>query len=118
MEHLDDDIALEELLLTTSELVTNAIKFSRGQRPLWIHVLVTPQHVAVTVTNAASEDWRGAMPGEATSDAAEGGRGLGIVRDLSDEFAVLRGSSTMVRAARHRAMPSQGRVGGDDRERP
>ena len=52
LDHVGNGDVVEEMLLATSELVTNAIKFGRGREPVWLHVLVTPERIAITVTDA------------------------------------------------------------------
>jgi anti-sigma regulatory factor (Ser/Thr protein kinase) len=124
MDHRVEGEARDELLLATSELVTNAVKYG-GHQPIWLHLLLTPGELAVTVTNRPdgpwTEDLGGAAPaaagdptpddrrrlhdeakGEKRDALALGGRGLDIVREVCDEFAVFRGSVTIVRAARRR----------------
>jgi anti-sigma regulatory factor (Ser/Thr protein kinase) len=108
---LDED-AMDDVLLATTELVTNAVKYGEG-RVVWLHVLVGPHELALTVSNAGT-DW--AAPASVRSapglvaDAArlpEGGRGLGIVRELCDEVAVRSGAMTVVRVTLR--LPPDGR---------
>lgn len=97
-----DEVLLEQTLLTTSELITNAIKYGRGWRPVYLHVALTADHVAVTVANSTGEAWVGNGGDGLPPDTSEGGRGLHIVRELNDEFAVFHGRVTIVRAAQRR----------------
>jgi anti-sigma regulatory factor (Ser/Thr protein kinase) len=123
LEHRLDAETVEHALLAASELVTNAVKFADGRSAsVWLHVLVTPAELAVTVTNEgghasaqrlAGGDPSADVPGDGARAAqagiaggghdeqglAESGRGLDIVRDLSDKVAVFCGGVTMVRAA-------------------
>ena len=101
---LDED-AMDDVLLATTELVTNAVKYGDGG-PVWLHVLVAPHELSLIVSNGGD---RWAVPSSVgssvvlTADAAhlpEGGRGLGIVRELCDDVAVRSGSMTVVRVTR------------------
>lgn len=106
-DRVEED-ALEELLLATSELVTNAVQFGDRQ-PIWLHLSLTPHQIAVTVTNGVDRKAGGQGRGHSISlggnrsesrDLAERGRGLAIVREVSDELTVFRGRVTIVRAAK------------------
>jgi two-component sensor histidine kinase len=66
------------LLLLTSELVTNAVIHART--PIEVGITVTDRSVVVTVHD---EDL-GHAPNRV--DGREGGWGLGLVRDLAEEF--------------------------------
>jgi len=97
-----DDVLLEQAILITSELVTNAVKFGAGWRPLFLHLVVTGDSVAVTVANAVDELWLDDGQDELPPHTSEGGRGLPIVRELSDEFSIFHGRLTIVRAVQRR----------------
>jgi anti-sigma regulatory factor (Ser/Thr protein kinase) len=103
--HVEDDDVLEELLLATSELVTNAVKFGRDGQRLWLHLLATPRHLAVTVTDAGAQACVRSMSGPRPPATAEGGRGLAIVRTVSDELTVFCGPTTVVRAVKRVRRP-------------
>jgi anti-sigma regulatory factor (Ser/Thr protein kinase) len=102
LEHRLDAETVEHALLAASELVTNAVKFADGRSAsVWLHVLVTPAELAVTVTNEGGHASAQRLAGGELHDEqglAESGRGLDIVRDLSDKVAVFCGGVTMVRA--------------------
>ncbi len=92
---------LAEALLATSELVTNAVKY--GGQHIWLHVLVSDDELAITVTNETSRATPGFCPVPTTDDGtalSEGGRGLGIVSRVSDEVTVFCDDVVIVRAAR------------------
>ena len=97
-----DEVLLEQTILITSELITNAVKFGAGWRPLFLHLAVTGDCVAVTVANAAGELWIDDGDAGPPPHTSEGGRGLHIVRELSDEFSIFHGRVTIVRAAQRR----------------
>jgi anti-sigma regulatory factor (Ser/Thr protein kinase) len=97
-----DEVLLEQSVLITSELITNAIKYGAGWRPLFLHLAVTVDYIAVTVADAGGEaridDGGEGLP----PHTSEGERGLHIVRELSDEFWIFHGPVTIVRAAQRR----------------
>lgn len=70
----------EVLLLLTSELVTNAVIHART--PLEVGITVSDRSILVTVHDENLET----APSRASG--REGGWGLGLVRDLADEFAM------------------------------
>jgi anti-sigma regulatory factor (Ser/Thr protein kinase) len=77
-----------DLELATSELVTNAVEYGLDE-PIAVRVTVTPTAVSVSVRSARSSaaiadpsSWAGPLPAMRT------GRGLAIVRAVSDEVAV------------------------------
>ena len=98
-------VIIEDIELVTSELVTNAIIHPRGSGPMSrVHLrVVVDDNVVVTVGNRGSaavippvEEWSPAPP------PAVSGRGLGIVRRLSDAVAVeQRGDQAVVSCRRH-----------------
>ena len=98
-----DDALLADLLLVTSELVTNAVRHGRAHDWIWLHVALTEDEVAITVSGRSRESVvdAGAFEGS-QGDYAESGRGLKIVRGLSDAFTVYSAGLTMMRAARSR----------------
>ena len=101
---LDED-AMDDVLLATTELITNAVKYGDGG-PVWLHVLLAPDELSLTVSNGGD---RWAVPATGggsvvlaadTAHLPEGGRGLGIVRELCEDVAVHSGSMTVVRVTR------------------
>jgi anti-sigma regulatory factor (Ser/Thr protein kinase) len=72
---------LESLLVMTSELVTNAVIHART--PLELGVTVSRDNVLVTV-----HDLDLARPAQQPYADRDGGRGLGIVMALADQYAV------------------------------
>lgn len=91
----------EDVQLVTSELVTNAIIHGRSG-PIAVE-LELDEEIRLRVTNHGSvrtippvEDWSVADPG------ARSGRGLGIVRRLSDEVDVVGDDSRSTIAVRRR----------------
>ena len=99
--HVKDAEVVEEMLLATTELVTNAVKFSGDRRPIWIHFLVTSDRLAITVTDGGSDVPAEQILRSRPRALTEGGRGLDIVREVSDDLSVFRGSVTIVMAAKH-----------------
>ena len=79
---LPDD-TVEALLLMTSEIVTNAVIHART--PIELGVTVSRENVLVTV-----HDLDLVRTAQQPYSDRDGGRGLGMVRELSDEFAVDR----------------------------
>ena len=84
-----------DLELAVSELVTNAVEYGTDA-PILVSVRVTPANVVVSVrsTRSASEisdpsTWAGPLPAMRT------GRGLAIVRAISDDVAVDSDDSTV-----------------------
>jgi anti-sigma regulatory factor (Ser/Thr protein kinase) len=106
-DHVRDIDVLDQMLLATSELVTNAVKFGRVGAPIWMHLLATKELLAITITDTGSggpADVTLKERAEGSSHSAvmaESGRGIDIVRELSDELAVFAGTITIVRAAVH-----------------
>ncbi len=77
-----EGVAVDDVVLIASELVTNAVR--AGAR--WVHlsVRVTRRRLDLLV-----EDDAGGWPAlVAADDEALGGRGLGIVDQLADDWAV------------------------------
>lgn len=77
-----------DLELAVSELVTNAVQYGLDQ-PVSVSVSVTPAEVVVSVRSARTSSdiadpstWAGPLPAMRT------GRGLAIVRSITDEVAV------------------------------
>jgi len=101
-------MVVEDMELVTSELVTNAVVHG-GRGSIGVEV-DTESEVVVTVSNAGSatlippiDMWRTASP------MAPSGRGLGIVRRLCDDVAVLELDDTTVVVCRRR-LPDVGGV--------
>ncbi len=104
-QHGVPSVVAEDVELVTSELVTNAIVHPRrsGSRTRVLVRIVVADSVKVSVANRGSvidippvEDWGPAPP------RAVVGRGLGIVRRLSDAVAVeQRGRLAVVSCRRH-----------------
>jgi anti-sigma regulatory factor (Ser/Thr protein kinase) len=100
-------IVVDDMELVTSELVTNAVVHGRRGS---IGVEVDAENeIVVTVSNLGPaqaippiEDWRAASP------LAPSGRGLGIVRRLCDDVAVLEIDDTTVVVCRRRVPDSGG----------
>jgi anti-sigma regulatory factor (Ser/Thr protein kinase) len=99
-------VVVDDMELVTSELVTNAVVHGhRGS----IGVEVDTEHeIVVTVSNVGPasaippiEEWRAASP------LAASGRGLGIVRRLCDDVAVLEIDDATVVVCRRR-LPDAG----------
>ena len=81
-EQLDDEV-VESTLLMTSELVTNAVIHART--PIELGVTISRESVLVTV-----HDLDLARPTQQPYTDRDGGRGLDLVRTLSDACAVQR----------------------------
>lgn len=79
---LDDDL-VDAVMLMTSELVTNAIIHART--PLELGVTVSRQCVLVTV-----HDLDLVRPAQEPYSDRDGGRGLSLVRALSDDASLAR----------------------------
>ncbi|MFP5219117.1 MAG: ATP-binding protein [Actinomycetes bacterium] len=79
-ERLDDEV-VESTLLMTSELVTNAVIHART--PIELGVTISRKSVLVTV-----HDLDLARPAQQPYSDRDGGRGLDLVRALSDACAV------------------------------
>ena len=84
-----------DLELATSELVTNAVEYGL-QAPIAVSVAITPTAVLLSVRSARSSSgiadpstWAGPLPAMRT------GRGLAIVRAISDDVAVDADDSTV-----------------------
>lgn len=88
---LADHTTLEicnDLMLGTSELVTNAVEYGTGSA-IQVTVRVADGRAAVTVTSAGGSDAIGSTTDWHVAGAdARSGRGLGIVRAVSDEVSV------------------------------
>jgi anti-sigma regulatory factor (Ser/Thr protein kinase) len=97
---IDDDL-LSELLLVTSELVTNAVTHGSRSDPVWVHLLLLTDEVAITVSSVSADGEHVARDARLAEPSAETGRGLAIVRELCDEVAVYDGRFTFVRVVRH-----------------
>ena len=97
-QHLEGrapDGAVSDLMLATSELVTNA--FEHGSRqPIRLTVRSDDAQASVTVVSA---DDGGRLPDveEWTTARADriSGRGLGIVREIADDIDVTRSNSSV-----------------------
>ncbi len=79
LSDLDDDV-LAEVLLMTSELVTNAVIHARTE--IELGVTLSRDNVLITV-----HDLDLARPTQLPSSDRDGGRGLDLVRELSDAYA-------------------------------
>jgi anti-sigma regulatory factor (Ser/Thr protein kinase) len=79
---LDRD-RLQDLLVLTSELVTNAVLHART--PLRLGITVTEDVVLVCVGDRVGDHPAGRTP----SDGGENGRGIMLVRALADDWGVL-----------------------------
>ena len=84
-----------DLELAVSELVTNAVEYGTDA-PITVSVTVTPANVVVSVRSERSSSeiadpstWAGPLPAMRT------GRGLAIVRAISDDVAVDADDSTV-----------------------
>jgi anti-sigma regulatory factor (Ser/Thr protein kinase) len=100
-------IVVDDMELVTSELVTNAMVHGR-RGSIGVEVDAEDE-VIVTVSNTGPaqaippiEEWRAASP------VAPSGRGLGIVRRLCDDVAVLEMDDTTVVVCRRRLPDSGG----------
>ena len=74
---------LDDILLATSELVTNAIRHSNDHRPITVAVSQSDDRVRIQVTNHTD-----AFTISGISGGARGGWGLGIVAAVSDDWGV------------------------------
>jgi len=99
-------MVVDDMELVTSELVTNAVVHG-GSGSIGVEV-DTEKEIVVTVSNTGSAKlippihmWRTASP------MAPSGRGLGIVRRLCDDVAVLEIDGTTVVVCRRR-LPDAG----------
>jgi anti-sigma regulatory factor (Ser/Thr protein kinase) len=79
--YLDAD-RLDDLLILTSELVTNAVLHART--PLEVGITVTDDAVVICVADSAD----GTPTHQAPSDGRENGRGIMLVRELADDWGV------------------------------
>jgi anti-sigma regulatory factor (Ser/Thr protein kinase) len=79
---LDDD-RLDDLLVLTSEVVTNAVLHART--PLEVGVTLTEEAVLICVGDGAD----GTPVAQGPSDGRESGRGIMLVRELADDWGVL-----------------------------
>lgn len=79
---LDDD-RVDDLLVLTSELVTNAVLHART--PLEVGITVTDDAVVICVADGAD----GRPTHQSPSDGRENGRGIMLVRELADDWGVL-----------------------------
>jgi anti-sigma regulatory factor (Ser/Thr protein kinase) len=79
---LEDD-RLDDLLVLTSEVVTNAVLHART--PVELGITVTDDAVLVCVADGAD----GTPRHQDQSDGRESGRGIMLVRELADEWGVL-----------------------------
>jgi len=100
-----DGPSLQDALLATSELVTNAVKYGDGS-PLWLHLKLSDDRLAITVTSGGASwtDGQGPQtrllqPSGCDDRLDEGGRGLPIVCGLAGQVALFLGSVTIVRVA-------------------
>jgi len=96
LPELDDD-TVSSLMLLTSELVTNAVIHART--PIELGVTVSRDSVLVTV-----HDLDLARSAQQPYSDRDGGRGLGLVEALADDFAIDRhdgdGKTAWFRVAR------------------
>ena len=96
----------EDLLLTVSELCTNAVRFGSGQ-PGGLSVQAWGDGVAVVVEvsdDGSGFEWHG--PDEVPDPEADEGRGLFLVSTLTDEVEITRrGDRTIVRAVKRAVLP-------------
>jgi anti-sigma regulatory factor (Ser/Thr protein kinase) len=89
-----DDL-LGDVELAVSELVTNAVEYGLDE-PLAVKVAITPESIVVSVRSARTSSaiadpstWAGPLPAMRT------GRGLAIVRSVSDDVSVDADDSTV-----------------------
>lgn len=78
-----DDDRLHDLLVLTSELVTNAVLHART--PVEVGVTVTEDAVLICVADGA----KGTPQDREQSDGHESGRGIMLVKVIADEWGVL-----------------------------
>lgn len=101
----EDD--LTSLLGAIGEALANAVEHGRTPIPLDVECRVEPNRIVATVSDAGvGFEHEPPLPGELPEIESERGRGLGIMRRLSDIFAVQRspagGTSVLVgRYLRH-----------------
>jgi anti-sigma regulatory factor (Ser/Thr protein kinase) len=79
---VDDQDLVEDVVLVVSELVTNAVR--AGATGVDLALEVTPRRVVLTVEDDA-EGWPTLV---SAGSEAVGGRGLGIVDQVADEWHV------------------------------
>jgi anti-sigma regulatory factor (Ser/Thr protein kinase) len=95
------DAVLADLVLVTSELVANAVKHGDGEGPVSLAVAIDDDEIVVTVSECASVPSPFVPRVASSADLlAESGRGLLIVRALSDRLAVAHDGLTSVSATR------------------
>jgi serine phosphatase RsbU (regulator of sigma subunit)/anti-sigma regulatory factor (Ser/Thr protein kinase) len=98
----------EDLLLTVSELCTNAVRFSSGS-PGGLSVQAWGEDDAIVVEvsdDGGGFDWQGAD--DVPDPEADEGRGLFLVTTLTDEVEVIRrGDRTVVRAVKRAVLPPE-----------
>jgi anti-sigma regulatory factor (Ser/Thr protein kinase) len=89
-----DDL-LGDVELAVSELVTNAVEYGLDE-PVAVRVTITPASIVVSVRSARTSSaiadpstWAGPLPAMRT------GRGLAIVRSVSDDVSVDADDSTV-----------------------
>lgn len=97
-----DEALLADLTLVTSELVTNAVRYGRAHEWVWLHIALTDDEVAITVSGRSREHVEADSLEGSWDVFAESGRGLTIVRRLSDAFTVYSAGLTMMRTAHAR----------------
>jgi anti-sigma regulatory factor (Ser/Thr protein kinase) len=78
-----DDERLHDLVMLTSELVTNAVLHART--PLQVGMTVSDSVVLICVGDRSQRE----PDSPEASDRRENGRGIMLVRDLADEWGVL-----------------------------
>ena len=98
--HTDQE-RLSDVLLVTSELVTNAIEHGGGT--VAIKVDVSPESAAVTVRSDG--DIVPAVPAGPVSPESLTGRGLLIADQLSDDFTAARTSDRHIHVTSHFRLP-------------
>jgi len=109
LEHIGVDIAdAEDLLLTVSELSTNAVRFSSGA-PGALSVRAWGEGDAIIVEvsdDGGGFDWQ--PIGDIPDPDADEGRGLFLVSTLADEVDVTRRDDrTVVRAVKRAVLPPE-----------
>jgi len=99
-------VVVEDMQLVTSELVTNAVRHGRDGNV--VVTVLSDEVVELTVSNVGPvegippvEEWGPAPP------TSSSGRGLGIVRRLSDHVEVIEVGDRTVVACRRR-LPDRG----------
>jgi anti-sigma regulatory factor (Ser/Thr protein kinase) len=86
VRELADDVAgerLDDVLVLTSELATNAVLHART--PLEVGIVTTDDVVLICVADGHADDPSLPTP----SDSRESGRGIMLVRALADDWGVL-----------------------------